>query len=273
VPRPRRVLRLLACVAVGLVLAAAVVGGLIRAGVIRNPFRPTLEGDVALARSTRPGLRVLFVGNSFTFFNSMPRLVHELAAADGRRVYAVSYTGPGWRLGRFVHDGRLARLLLDVHWDAVVLQEHSEIPSFSPADRERMMDPAARTLDAEIRGAASRTVLFMTWGYRHGDRRVVRDDTYGAMQARVAWNYDDLAQKLDAELAPVGTAWADALRRDPTLHLWAGDGRHPSRAGSYLAACVFLERLTGESPVGNAFTAGLPADETRLLQRAAAAVS
>jgi len=41
---------------------------------------------------------------------------------------------------------------------------------------------------------------------------------------------------------------------------------HPSRAGSYLAACVFFEVLTGRSPVGDAYTAGLAGAEARFLQ-------
>ena len=45
---------------------------------------------------------------------------------------------------------------------------------------------------------------------------------------------------------------------------------HPSPAGSYLAACVHFATLFGASPVGNEYTAGLPADDAELLQRAAA---
>jgi hypothetical protein len=205
----------------------------------------------------------------------MPSLVGKLAAADhpGTRVYPVGYTAPGWRLSQFARDSRLPRLLLDVHWDAVVLQEASYIREYAASYRAKTMDPPARTLDREIRGAGSRTVLYMTWGYRHGDGSAVPDDTYEAMQDRVTWNYEDLARKLDAGHAPVGLAWREALRRDRTLGLWDGDGRHPSRAGSYLAACVFYAYLTGEETKGNPFTDGLPRREALLLQRAADSVT
>jgi hypothetical protein len=69
-----------AIVSLALVLAAGI--GLVRAGLVENPFAPHASGDLALARGDRHGLRVLFVGNSFTFENSMPGLVHQLAAAD-----------------------------------------------------------------------------------------------------------------------------------------------------------------------------------------------
>lgn len=70
-----------------------------------------------------------------------------------------------------------------------------------------------------------------------------------------------------AAVAPVGLAWEHALTRRPQLDLWAGDGTHPSRAGSYLAACVFYSVLTRRSPVGNPFVDGLPPALARFLQR------
>jgi len=52
--------------------------------------------------------------------------------------------------------------------------------------------------------------------------------------------------------------------------LWAWDGTHPSTAGSYLDACMFYAALTGRSPVGNPYTAGLDPSQARFLQQVAA---
>jgi hypothetical protein len=68
-------------------------------------------------------------------------------------------------------------------------------------------------------------------------------------------------------VAPVGLAWAQALQREPGLELWAGDGKHPSKLGSYLTACVFYASLTGRDASASRFTAGL---EPRLAQLAQA---
>jgi hypothetical protein len=240
--------------------------GLVLSVLLYVVGRPKVGGDLALARSDRPGLRVLFVGNSFTFRNDLPRLVHGLAS-DGHPIYAVSYTAPGWRLKQAAHNRGLASLLHDVRWDVVVLQEQSELPSL-PADvRVREFDPYAEELHEKITAAGARTVLFLTWGYRQGDRRKVPDDTYTAMQMRLGRGYSDVAAELRAPIAPVGLAWIEALAERPQLELWAGDGKHPSRLGSYLAACVFYAALTRKDPRGNRFTAGLR--EARFLQRVA----
>ena len=138
-PWPTRILRLLGATTIGLVLGATVDVALVRVGLLRNPFAPFLRGDVALARSTRPGLRVLFVGNSLTYSNDMPALVHDLAAADpaATPIYAVEYTAGAWRLKAAASDRGLYRLLHEVRWDDVVLQEQSAIPSLPTAVRGR----------------------------------------------------------------------------------------------------------------------------------------
>ena len=79
-------------------------------------------------------------------------------------------------------------------------------------------------------------------------------------------------QRCRHAVAPVGRAWAEALRREPGLELWDGDGMHPSRLGSYLTACVFYAILTGRDPAASGFTAGIAPSEARSLQQVAADV-
>jgi uncharacterized protein DUF4886 len=264
-------MRLLACAVAGIVLGLALYAGLVRVGLARSLLAPTLRGDIALARGDRPGLRVLFVGNSFTFKNSLPKMVHELAAGDrgATPIFAVEYAAPGWSLHQADGDGGLAKLLREVRWDAVVLQEKSWLLSF-PEDRwRRETYPAARELHEKITAVGARTILFMTWGYALGDRWHEPHDTYAGMQARLADGYSKLGAALGAKVAPAGLAWAEALRQDASLDLWADDGKHPGRLGSYLAACVFYGELSGREQARSHFTAGIEPEKVRLLQQVA----
>ena len=267
----RRTLRLLACAVAGIVLGLTAYSGLVHLGLARSPFAPTLRGDFGLARSDRPGLRVLFVGNSFTFENSLPRLVHDLAAGDpgGGPIYSVEYAAPGWSLRQADKDGGLTKLLREIKWDVVVLQEKSWLLSFPEEQWRRSTYPFARDLHGKIAASGAQTLLFMTWGYALGDRRTVPHDTYAEMQVRLAEGYSKLGAELGARVAPAGLAWAEALRRKPALELWADDGRHPGRSGSYLAACVFYAALTGRDPARSRFTAGIDDRQARFLQQVA----
>ena len=266
-----RKLRLSLCGIVGVLVGLGIYGALINAGVARPLFSPVTRGDLALARSDRAGLRVLFVGNSFTFENSLPALVHDLAAADpgARPVFSVEYVAPGWTLEGAAGDHGLAKLLREVHWDDVVLQEQSQLLSFPERQWRQDTLPYARTLERRISVTGARTLLFLTWGYEIGDRHNNPRDTYAAMQGRLVDGYTKLGAELAADVVPVGLAWRNALTLRPQLPLWAGDWRHPSLAGSYLGASVFYAALTGRDPVASSFTAGLGAERARFLRRIA----
>lgn len=270
--RRSRLFRLLTSVALGLLLCVPLYVGLAKSGVIRSPFFPRAEGDVALARSERPGMRVLFVGNSFTYYNEMPATVARLAKADqgAPPLFVVEYTAPRWSLEDASTNDGLTKLIHDVPWDVVVLQDSSWTLS-DPSARVRSTFPAARLLDREIRTAGAKTALFLTWGWKNGDP-TVDGDSYEAMQARLTEGYEELASELGAGVAPVGPAWAEALGREPALNLWKAGGGHPNEKGSYLASCVFYGFLTGRDPTQSAYVADLNPELARFLQRVAADV-
>jgi hypothetical protein len=277
VPMPalmRRLIGLLMCVAGGIAFGISVYVGLVGVGLARNPFDPVPRGDVALARSTRAGLRVLFVGNSFTFRNGLAGMVHDLAVYDhgGPQLFAVEYAAPGWSLENAATSRGLDTLLQDVRWNVVVLQEQSQLLSFTHEEWQRETYPFAQKLHDKIASDGAQTLLFMTWGYRLGDRRNRPYDTFPAMQTRLSRGYSELAAELAAPVAPIGLAWAHALRERPNLDLWDSDGKHPDTAGSYLAACVFYKVLTGRDPSRSSFTAGLRPADARFVQGIAAGI-
>jgi hypothetical protein len=267
----RGLLKALARGLIGLVLVAGVYVALVQAGIVRSALFPRIDGDIAAAHSDRPGLRVLFVGNSFTYYNSMPAMVRELALADEGAgvIFTVEYTAPNWSLRDAAESDGLADAIEDVRWDVVVLQEVSYYLSASAEERRRVTHPYARALQRQIAVSGAQTMLFMTWGYRDGS---FDGDSFAWMQARLEEGYSELGEELFAPVVPVGLAWSEALARRPDLELWKRDGRHPSRLGSYLAACVFYAVLSGRDPTGNSFTAGLDEGDARFLQEVAAQV-
>ncbi len=249
--RARRLLIAFAIVLAGIVAGFALYVGFVQAGLLPNPFGPVIQGDLELARSDRPGQRVLFVGNSLTYYNDMPDMVSRLADGDpdAKPFVAVSFTRPGWTLQQAAQNEELERLLEEIRWDFVVLQEQSTLASSSPSEIGGKSLPAATRLHHLSVRAGARTIVYMTW----------------------PWRYDgDLADQLGVPAAPVGLAWDEARRRRPGLDLLAEDGRHPNVAGSYLAAAVLYTTLTDRDPTKSTFTAGLAQDDARFLRALAA---
>jgi hypothetical protein len=86
------------------------------------------------------------------------------------------------------------------------------------------------------------------------------------MTAQLAEAYTAAANDNDAFVIPVGLAFARSVAKRPQVNLYARDKRHPSLEGTYLAAATVYAALYRQTPVGNAYTAGIDADTARFLQ-------
>lgn len=75
--------------------------------------------------------------------------------------------------------------------------------------------------------------------------------------------------RVEWTVIPAGLAFARVVEQYPEIELYAADKRHPSLAGSYLAAAVTYMTLFDRQPVGLSYTAGLDPAIARALQEAA----
>ena len=207
-----------------------------------------------------PPAKVLFVGNSFTYYNnSLHKHYRQLIWASGihtpetarSRIMTIS----GGHLPE--HDGGFENVLSAEDWDVVVMQGHSLGPiSENTAGPFR---DTARKFARIARKQGTRPVFFMTWAYTG------KPD----MTAELDKAYTDIGRELDAEVVPVGLAFARVTTERPDIPLRIDDARHPSLAGTYLAACTFFAALYKQSPEGLAYDAGLGDEAASYLQQVA----
>jgi hypothetical protein len=200
--------------------------------------------------AAKPALRVLFVGNSYTFVNDLPGWVHRLGDSSGVAMVTVdSVAVPAATLADHVATTGAIDRIHEGGWTHVVLQGQSVEPLTDPASFEA----AAATLAAEAKKVGAAPVFYETWARRAGDavyQEAWSGGTPAAMQAGLRAEYQKVADAAGAAVAPVGDAREKALAELPAIDLFAADGSHPSVAGTYLAAGVFHATLTGHSPVG-----------------------
>jgi hypothetical protein len=201
-------------------------------------------------------LKALFIGNSFTARNDLPGLVARLAAARGKALHHRLISAGGASLRAHWNAGEAQRAIQDGQYDRVVLQEQSTLP----VKNARRMHENVRLFDEAIRAAGAKTTLYMTWARQHAPES----------QQAITDAYAGIGRELGATVVPVGLAWQRFLGKhdQPVLH--DRDQSHPTLAGSYLAACVFLAVLFQENPVGIPDeVTGLSAKEMALLQKVA----
>jgi hypothetical protein len=190
----------------------------------------------APAQETKP-LQILFVGNSYTYVNDLPKMLTELAKAGGQQpILAQKETPGGWSFKKHWEGGKTLPKIESRKWDYVVLQDQS----LGALQAKNDMLAFGKKLDEAVKKQGARTILYMTWARQN------KPET----QDQITQAYQQLAKEIKADVAPVGLAWQAALKADskPTLH--SKDMSHPSTAGTYLAACVFYATIYGKSPEG-----------------------
>ena len=208
------------------------------------------------AMAKKQSIKVLFIGNSFTQRNDLPQALTELAAERGLTIQTELISAGGASLRTHWNAGGAARSIAAGGYDFVVLQEQSTLP----VKNALRMAENVRLFDAAIKEAGSKTVLYMTWARQHAPDS----------QEAITEAYRSIGAELKAVVVPVGLAWQSFRSKYEEPELYDRDQIHPTVAGSYLAACVFLAVLFGQNPVGiEAGPVELSQEDKLALQRAA----
>ncbi len=191
--------------------------------------------------------RVLFIGNSYTYFNNLPEVFARLAEAGRGKIETTMLAPGGWRLKDHWEKGRARGLLESGKWDFVVLQEQSTLGANYWVDgkdhvnSDAVFRPYAEKWAAAAQEKGATPVFFLTWSAKN-----VPED-----QSALTYAYTRVAKDTGSLLAPVGMAWETIRRGElgPGL-FYEGHGSHPSPAGTYLAACVLYATIFRQSPIG-----------------------
>ena len=201
--------------------------------------------------------KVLFVGNSFTFYNNaIPTHLRQLLLNGAPRSESTWFLRTMAISGAFLaeHRGGIEQMLGSRPWDVVVLQGHSR-EAIEP-DMQAEFSSAANEFSGMIREAGAEPVLFMTWAFSGRPE----------MTPRLDQAFSDLGRELDVRVIPVGLAFQQALASIPGLSLHTDDGLHPTLQGTYLAAAVFYAALWARSPEDLVYDAGIDPEIARQLR-------
>ena len=202
---------------------------------------------------------VLFVGNSYTYYNNLPQLISNIALSFGDTLNTESSTPGGASLFGHVNNASTLAKINQQPWDFVVLQDQSQKPSLSPNYVATNVYPyASQLVDViQLNNNCTEPVFYMTWGRKNGDASNCAAYppvcTYLGMQQRLRESYLEMGTSNNATVSPVGMAWKNYMELDSITDLYNADGSHPSIYGSYLAACTFYATIFKKSPVGSTF--------------------
>ena len=214
----------------------------------------TLCGVLAGTAAAPPPTRILFIGNSLTVANDLPKMLTTMASAAGIPLTYRVVAYPDYSLEDHWTRGDAAQAIASERWSFVVLQQG---PSALPESRVLLRDYTKRFAALASR-AGARTALFMVWPSM--DRNLDFDSVHES--------YRLAAADVHGVFVPAGDAWREVWRQRPGAALYGPDGFHPTPFGSYVAAAAMFAALLDRSAVG-LLAPGLTPADAAAAQRAA----
>jgi hypothetical protein len=221
---------------------------------------------------------VLWVGNSFFYYNNsmhghVGQLIRGSKMADktGHRAVSATISGSGinWHdleshfkpngVGSYSFNSKNEVVFntFTKPFDVVLMMDCSQCP-IHPQLRSVFYEHAKKNSDI-ARKHGARPAFFMSWAYADAPE----------MTEQLAAEYANAGKENNALVVPAGLAFAASIKARPDIELTIADKRHPTLAGTYLAACTVLASLYKTNPEGNTYTAGLDAATAKFLQAVA----
>lgn len=198
--------------------------------------------------------KVLFVGNSFTYYPAseanpkVPALFLDLANDLGVNVEVdfvvkgshtlTKFVNPSDAYGSVVHEK-----LNNNQYTHIILQEQSTTPidnynAFNKAVGDFVALVASTQTDCEIR-------LYETWGSPTAVSNSSKYNTVGEMEQALRDAYTKCADAYNLKVHYVGKAFTYVFENYQEINLYYSDNRHQGLNGAYLSACVHLINIAG----------------------------
>lgn len=195
---------------------------------IRILLLSLIIGVNACAQHQKDTLNILFVGNSYTYYENMPQIVSLISDNLDIKLITRKSTVGGARL----RDHWLGKKGLKTkeiikagNFDAIVLQEYSLGAVKEP---DSLFKYTNLWCDF-IKKHNAKPVLYLTWAREKSPEQ----------QEIINGVFTEVSKRNDVEIVPVGFAWEMAKKMNPAMALYKADGSHPDRLGAFLTACTF----------------------------------
>ncbi|MCX6232173.1 MAG: T9SS type A sorting domain-containing protein [Bacteroidetes bacterium] len=223
-------------------------------------------------------IKVLFIGNSFTYFENMPDLFRNIADSAGYKVKTQMYAPGGVSVGDTA-QGTMAHMnnplvydnIRSDKWDYVVLQDNQgrfvlDYGKFSSSSL--VIQGHFKIRDSVIHNnPCAKMIWFSGWGMKNG--LPPYGNTGSEMIERITANYHFLNDTARQVIAPIGAAWEKIIQINPGYDLWSADETHPSLEGAYLTANVIYATIFRDDPMYSSANGGLSVSTNNLLKQIA----
>ena len=224
--------------------------------------------------------RILFIGNSYTGVNNLPKIYQQIVTSTGTPAPEVSAATPGGKtLEQHLSEAKTLKLIDEGNWDVVILQGQSQEAAMAQVSKAMQASflKGAKGLCERIKSKSPKTriIFYQTWA-RHADywNDPKADLNVGKnakeMQERNHKSYQQAASQCNGSLvAPVGNAWELHYSNPKALRLHSPDKSHPAFSGSYLAGLVLYATIHPSPKLNVPYRGELSGEDATHLQNIA----
>ncbi|MEG1782509.1 MAG: hypothetical protein RR253_04590 [Oscillospiraceae bacterium] len=185
-------------------------------------------------------MKVLFLGNSHTFYNDMPKIFANICKEKGKDVEVSMQAHPGvtygWHYSQFTE---LRFALMYGGFDYLIMQQAAHSPC--PSKEETITDGMKIVQLARACGVTP--IQVMPWAEK-------RDPAHQKGMYEI---YNEFSEKAQVKLSCVGNVFEDVFYNHPEIDMYWRDGEHASPYGSYVIAmcaysAIFSQSVKGLAP-------------------------
>ena len=239
-----------------------------------TPTEEVYKPVVSEPRDTSRGYRVLFIGNSFTYYNDMNKpngIFYQIAKNAGYNVTVDSVYKGGYYLHQFLNEkdeygAQALNLLSTVKYDIVILQDQSASPISNPGN---FYDSCRRFKELIDKNGAEMWI-YETWGYKDGYKGLppYGKDTFD-MEMKLRAGCAAIGKELGVPVAYAGAAFSQSYKDHPEIELYYTDIKHPGVMGSYLVAWTLFGTIFGVDPATLTYDGTVNAEYAKILREVA----
>ena len=184
-------------------------------------------------------LKILFIGNSYSYFAGVKTTIAKAFGAvgsfSGEPVSTAMVSQPMIPLQVHWEKGEAAKRIMSGDWDYVVLQDNAAAPIDAP---EKTLEYAMKFARL-IRSVGAEPLLYLTWELaKKPNSQNILNKTYYTV-----------GKKINAKVVPVGPAFTYYYEKYNTLPLRQKDASsHATGAATYLITLCMYAKIKGSIP-------------------------
>lgn len=223
----------------------------------------------ALPQGGNDKMRVLLIGNSFTYYHDCDSMLLQIARSQGLDIRLGEYLKGGQTFGQHLNLPKTSEAIAAGNYRYAFIQDYSNGAALYARDKRK--DVLENTLELKRRilqaSPDCQVILERTWSYEGaqagGFGNAANMDLYLAKGAAA------IARKAHVWLSPIGVGFNTVRAERPDINLFEPDAKHQSAAGSYLKCCINYLVLTGKPFEGEVAACGVATETAAYLQKVA----